>query len=126
MSATFVCSFKFDRISRFDITRVEHPPGPRLTKLRVDPETDVQKFLIDQVKARGGWATKVVGEAGTPDVLCKLLKLPAMLIEVKRDREVPELHQEECMERWRDRGFAVSWVAGKIEVMALMKACDAL
>lgn len=110
----------------FRVAPPERVDPRRLTKLRIEPEQSVQTFLIEGIKALGGYAAKITGESGTPDVLGTLPWLPGFIVEVKRTGEEPEPHQYVNLAQWLKGGMPSTWVAGKLEAMAFLDFLNAL
>jgi hypothetical protein len=81
-------------------------------------ESSIEKYLVDEVKRKGGKTCKVAGgEGGSPDRLVKMPDLPAMLIEVKKPgTDGPTPLQLERIRQWRAVGMKAGWVGTKSEV----------
>lgn len=80
-----------------------------------------QTRLIQGVKALGGKACKIEGEAGLMDTLVKIPGEPARLIELKRFGKEPEPHQVDRAKEWADAGMEVGWLAGAADVELFLR-----
>lgn len=93
-----------------------------LTRIGRIREKSVQSYLIERCNERGK-AVKIDGSiVGTPDVLVKLRRYPAFLVECKRDEnEDPKPHQEEQAKEWLKAGMGVRVVRTKRDVDCLLE-----
>jgi hypothetical protein len=85
-------------------------------------ERDIEKYLVAQVKARGGEVRKVkwIGRNGAPDRIVMLLRGATIFVELKRPGEKPRAHQQREHERMRRMGQEVAVIdsfAGVDEVV---------
>jgi len=100
----------------------------RLGKTR---ESSVQDYLIAEVHRHGGKAVKLVADSsnGEPDVLlsgpwwsCSQM----MLVEVKREGELPTDLQQARAAEWRAAGARVAWIDRKSLVGRLLAVGEGL
>lgn len=80
-----------------------------------------QSRLIAGVRALGGKACKIEGEAGLMDTLVKIPGEPARLIEMKKTGKEPEPHQTDRAKEWADAGMEVGWLAGAADVELFLR-----
>lgn len=87
-------------------------------------EKGVETFFRDEVKRRGGLATKMIPViAGLPDRLALLPGGRFLLVELKRPRGgVYSAVQDAMHERLRRMGFIVHRVKNRSEVLALLNS----
>lgn len=84
-------------------------------------ERDVEKYLVDQVRRRGGMAIKWTAPSmsGVPDRIVFLPGGRVMFVEVKRPGEKPRPLQERVMGMLQELGANVQWVENREEIDAL-------
>lgn len=86
---------------------VDHP-GPAARSLK---ERQVERYLVDRVRALGGLCIKFVapGDAGWPDRVVLIPKGHIGFCELKRPGEKPTPLQLHRMKQLRELGFVVDW-----------------
>jgi hypothetical protein len=82
------------------------------------PESAVENYLRDGVKARKGWAAKMVdkGRRGAPDRECRFPRAITIYIETKAENGCLKPWQEQYHTDLRDLGYIVLvlWTAGQV------------
>jgi hypothetical protein len=86
------------------------------------PETKIVKKIIAHIKAKGGWARKVHGNAfssGEPDIDA-VLNGRSVKIEVKVPGKYPTTQQLARLRTWETAGSLAGWVTSVEEVDRLL------
>lgn len=89
-------------------------------------EKDIEKYLVEKVKAAGGKAYKFVspGNAGVPDRLVLFPKGTTVFVELKAPGNKPTALQEAQQKKIRNLGFLVLVIDSKEGVDELVRLYD--
>ncbi len=89
----------------------------------MESEKDTETYLTKQVEAFGGLCRKYVspGVRGVPDRLCFMPNGKLLIVEVKSEGLLPDLHQMREHLRLSRRGFIVRVIDTKQAVDNLLK-----
>jgi len=89
-------------------------------------ETTLQHAIQEAIRKRGGLTLKLHGSpymrAGTPDLLCTLNGVPAM-VEVKLPGRVVTLKQRHELKQWEAQGWRAGVAHSVEEALAIITGC---
>lgn len=87
-------------------------------------EKQVEKYLVDEVKKRGGVAYKFTspGHVGVPDRILVMPDGVLRFVEVKAPGKRPTLLQQRTIERLNSLGHVALWVDSKESIDEVLNA----
>lgn len=85
-------------------------------------ESSIEKYLVNQAKAAGGWAVKLISPnaSGMPDRLVLFSEGRIVFAEVKRSGGKPRALQAAVHKKLKALGFSVEVIDSKAKVDALI------